>query len=623
VINGQNQWPPEIVEKDESGLIYGKLEAPAAQKTLMLEQAGSAPYSYFTPARTAELQGAGVAIADGPASECPCGKPSKLYSIIVQGYNSSSFEKNTDNIHNAAVGMGGKNNNSDRGGASDNTIYIGQPTNTGSDVDYDTSKARIKKAFENVKAKMQCCDKLFVYVTGHGGLYCKVTWENRITGAQSEEKKETECPKVGDTSWGIWRAVKVEKDTYMTLDGEWLWGEELGQLLNTIDSCNMYIYLQACHSAGAMDWLKGKGRTIGTSADEDLSSWGREGIGSDTTNAFIKGLNGEAGSDLNGDGKTSIEEAMQHAQNTYAGKTDASVNSNPQYWRSTEECRCPEEICGPPGVAIGDGGGVAIGNGTRPANDTVGNGTVAGNGTVGDGTAEGIGDDIFGGPGDDAWQYADADNDGVVDFLDNCVGIANANQADSDGDGEGNACDACPQDRYNDIDHDGLCENNDNCDDVANSDQTDTDGDYKGDACDVCPEDNNNDIDNDGVCGNWDNCPYVFNPNQADNDNDGYGSACDETPVNCQNEMDPEYASVVAQGSTLTQSACQALLEGVDQPECFTTCAYAGYESWTWGSNTYACCYQDVNRYACSDCPGENPVCPDPNTVCTGANGPE
>jgi hypothetical protein len=466
--------------------------------------------------------------------------------------------------------MGGKNNNSDRGGASDNTIYIGQSTNTGDNVDYDTSKATITKAFRDTKAKMQCCDKLFVYVTGHGGLYCKVTWENRITGAQSEEKKQTECPKVGDTSWGVWKAVKVEKDTYMTLDGEWLWGEELGRLLNTIDSCNTYVYLQACHSGGAMDWLKGKGRTIGTSADEDKSSWGQEGIGSDTTNALVDGLNGAAGSDLNGDGKTGIDEAMQYGRDNYKGKwasNDEKYNSNPQYWRSTEPCRCPEEICPPPVV---ENITIVPVNETLIRNDTV-NETVITNDTIRNETII-FNETII-------WED-DQDHDGIKDNVDNCPYYANPDQADSDGDHIGNACDACPQDAANDGDHDG-------------------------------------------VCGNVDNCPYVANPSQADNDGDGIGSACDSTPVNCQNEMDPEYTTVVAQGNDLTQSACQALLGEVGRPECFTTCAYAGYESWTWGPNHYACCYQDVNRYACSDCPGENPTCPDPNTVCTGANGPE
>lgn len=59
--------------------------------------------------------------------------------------------------------------------------------------------------------------------------------------------------------------------------------------------------------------------------------------------------------------------------------------------------------------------------------------------------------------------FADADGDGVSDNADNCLDVANADQADGDGDGVGDACDNCPA--------------------VANADQADADGDGTGDAC--------------------------------------------------------------------------------------------------------------------------------------------
>ncbi|HTO68849.1 MAG TPA: FG-GAP-like repeat-containing protein [Myxococcota bacterium] len=43
----------------------------------------------------------------------------------------------------------------------------------------------------------------------------------------------------------------------------------------------------------------------------------------------------------------------------------------------------------------------------------------------------------------DVRSFVDTDGDGIVDGLDNCPTIANANQLDTDGDGVGDACDSC------------------------------------------------------------------------------------------------------------------------------------------------------------------------------------
>lgn len=58
----------------------------------------------------------------------------------------------------------------------------------------------------------------------------------------------------------------------------------------------------------------------------------------------------------------------------------------------------------------------------------------------------------------------DADNDGIADSVDNCLTVANPDQADTDGDGIGDACDNCPA--------------------TANADQSDANGNLVGDVCD-------------------------------------------------------------------------------------------------------------------------------------------
>ena len=63
-------------------------------------------------------------------------------------------------------------------------------------------------------------------------------------------------------------------------------------------------------------------------------------------------------------------------------------------------------------------------------------------------------------------SIGDLDSDAVCDAQDNCLGLANTDQADTDNDGLGDACDNCPT--------------------RPGADQTDSDGDGVGDLCDPC-----------------------------------------------------------------------------------------------------------------------------------------
>jgi len=67
---------------------------------------------------------------------------------------------------------------------------------------------------------------------------------------------------------------------------------------------------------------------------------------------------------------------------------------------------------------------------------------------------------------DNQWPTPDTDNDGKLDFEDNCPNLDNPSQTDSDKDGAGDGCDNCPY--------------------VPNKDQLDSLGDGVGDACRTC-----------------------------------------------------------------------------------------------------------------------------------------
>lgn len=165
----------------------------------------------------------------------------------------------------------------------------------------------------------------------------------------------------------------------------------------------------------------------------------------------------------------------------------------------------------------------------------------------------------------------DSDNDRIGDVMDNCP-LYNPDQLDIDKNGRGDACDRDDEYRKNhDTDQDGILDFSDNCPKLSNSDQNDTDSDGVGNVCDNCmslknpdqADANNNDvgdscedIDNDTIIWWRDNCPTISNNEQTDRDNNGIWDACsdidgdtvyDATDV-CPTEYNPDQNDIDKDG---------------------------------------------------------------------------
>ena len=136
----------------------------------------------------------------------------------------------------------------------------------------------------------------------------------------------------------------------------------------------------------------------------------------------------------------------------------------------------------------------------------------------------------------------DIDGDGVLNGVDICPQVANADQADSDGNGIGDVC--------QDTDNDTVLDINDNCPVNSNIDQADSDGNGAGDACE--------DSDGDGILDGNDNCINMANVDQKDTNGNGIGDVCDtsyENPNNISLEIISETCEGLNNGKIIVNVA--------------------------------------------------------------------
>lgn len=139
-----------------------------------------------------------------------------------------------------------------------------------------------------------------------------------------------------------------------------------------------------------------------------------------------------------------------------------------------------------------------------------------------------------------AFEYTDADSDETEDGIDNCPGLANADQANNDGDESGDLCDA-------DDDNDGTPDVDDAFP-FDETEQSDFDGDGTGDNADL-------DDDNDGTPDTEDAFPFDEDE-QKDSDGDGIGDKADPTPLGDSLELTLKANKLKSKGTTKVTTTC-------------------------------------------------------------------
>ena len=116
---------------------------------------------------------------------------------------------------------------------------------------------------------------------------------------------------------------------------------------------------------------------------------------------------------------------------------------------------------------------------------------------------------------------ADTDNDGIIDDVDNCVDIPNADQADWNNDGQGDVCSDSDGDTLTDSEE-LLVYGTD-----PGSDDTDNDGVLDGDELNESTDPLVQDTDGDGLTDGLELSTAVYDPTNPDTDGDGCGDADD------------------------------------------------------------------------------------------------
>lgn len=114
-----------------------------------------------------------------------------------------------------------------------------------------------------------------------------------------------------------------------------------------------------------------------------------------------------------------------------------------------------------------------------------------------------------------------------------------------------------------DLDDDGVNDYIDNCLTISNSDQIDCNSNGIGDVCETL------DSDCDGIFDINDNCPLIPNPQQTDLNSNGIGDACEDVPKIGFNQLNPKTELHISNGSIYIDNPEKSLILKNFQGQCY------------------------------------------------------
>ncbi len=290
------------------------------------------------------------------ADELCCEGIGKKYALVVTGYDEPMFRSDTAGMYSFLKGQG----------YSDADINYLTTRATDADSDGVTTIRKVADGFKHIMDNAQCCDEVFIYISGHGNNVRHWEYKHKTTG------EKVWIRNLGQLEGGVanWEATgntgnyhRVTLNPRFTTpaagggtvshgsaDGGRAMSYEFAYLLDRIKSCYVTFMYFSCYSGTAAPTLAGKGRTIITPTSTDRVAWGYHTNGSVFTNFWTQaqtdaGVRNDV--DTNRDGKVSDKEAFNWAKKKANDWAKNTVNKSQEgtLTESTERCRCCHVIC--------------------------------------------------------------------------------------------------------------------------------------------------------------------------------------------------------------------------------------------------------------------------------------